>query len=1040
MTERLRQIELLYHAALEHDESGWTAFLDSACAGDEGLRREVDSLLFYSKHSEDFIETSALEILAKDLASEQCQEPARRLSAEPIQNLEGRTISHYEVISHLATGGMGVVYKARDIRLGRIAALKFLPENFSQDTYALSRFHQEVRTASSLNHPNICTIYEVGEHEGRPFMAMEYLDGQPLQQLVSGRPLETNRLLELAVEIADALEAAHSEGIIHRDIKPANIFVTQRGHAKILDFGVAKLRPRNGTEAGGLTSEERLRGLALRDAVATHAEQRDSKLTGGGVTIGTVSYMSPQQARGEKLDARTDLFSFGAVLYEMATGQQAFSGRNTSAVLRAILNERPRPPVALNPALVPDLQRTIEKALEKNPADRYQSATEMLADLTAIRDACRDDAKRKKKRGRLSALAVSLATLLVAALAYLYPRVSWSHRLTDKDTVLLADFANNTGDGMWDETLKQWLRVELDQSPYLNVMSDERVDKLLQYAGHSPNDRITPELARDLCRRASNKAILRGSISGIGSHYAIELKASDCESGEPLAEEQKEANTREEVLTKLQEAGISMRKKLGESLASIQKYDVPLEQATTPSLEALKAYSAGLRTIQTRGDNEALPLLKQAVTLDPNFAMAHAVLATVYGNLDDVAMAAEQATKAYALRERVTEREKFYIDSSYYSLVTGELEKEAEAYERWKLAYPRDPTPFHKLAYCDGFLGRYEKAAVGYGEALKLEPNDVANYIDLAGTYITLNRLDRAQSVLDDLHTRKLDHEYVLEVSYLLAFMRDDSAAMSKSLAAAESNPASQDILLSSQSDTEAFHGHLRKAREYFRMAVNSASQNGATSRASEWQVHAALWEAELGNRQRAWQLATSAVAASTTKEVPAEAAVAALALARAGDVTSAENILPDLGRQFPTDVWMNRYWFPSIQAAIELDKNNPARAIELLELAKPYELGGDPITLDTLYPVFLRGQAYLMQRNPNAARAEFEKIVEHRGRVANGVIGALVYLQLARAYALSRDVPKARNAYQKFLLLWNDADSNAPLLRQGKAEYSRLH
>jgi len=1041
MTVHLQQIERLYHAALELDESEWEAFLDIECAGDEDLRREVNSLLFYSKHSKRFIESPALETVARELAAEHGDEEASRGYSDSIQNLEGYTISHYEVISHLATGGMGVVYRAKDVLLERIVALKFLPENFAQDPYALSRFQREARTASSLNHANICTLYEVGEHEARPFMVMEYLNGQSLQQLVSGRPLETDRLLQLAVEIADALEAAHGEGIIHCDIKPANIVVTRRGHAKILDFGVAKLRPQTSVEMDSLAAKQNLRGISLMEAAAMDGENRDPALTSRGTAIGTVSYMSPEQARGDELDARTDLFSFGAVLYEMATGRQAFSGTTTAAVMRAVLMEEPKRPLELNPTLPQDLEPVICKALQKDRAARYQSATEMLADLNALKDERHIDGQRKNKLGHLSVFALgSIALLILTTLAYFYPRAPRSNYLTNKDTILLADFINNTSDSVWNETLKQWLRVELDQSPYLNILSDESVSKLLQYAGRSPNERVTPELAHELCQRAGSKAILLGSISSIGRHYVIELQAKDCENGEPIAEEQKEANSREDVLAKLQDAGVSMRNKLGESLASINKYHVPLEQATTSSLEALQAYSAALKIRQSRGDNEAFSLLKQAVALDSNFAMAHAVLATVYSNLDDAAMASEHAKRAYALRDRVTERERFYVDSSYYNMATGELEKELEVYEQWRLAYPRDPSPLHKLAYCEGFLGRYERAAAEYGEALKLEPNDVVNYIDLASTYIVLNRLDDARNVLDELQARKLEHEYTAEVSYLLAFMRDDTAEMDRLVAAADKNPESQDILLSSQSDTEALHGRLQKARELLLRAVESAKQNGQKERASEWQVHAALWEAELGDLATAQRLATTALPATERKDVPAEAAVAALALARAGDVTRAESLLQNLTRQFPSDVWMNRYWFPSIRAAIELDRNNPAQAIEILQAAKLYELGGDPITLDTLYPIYLRGQAYLMQRNSRAAVSEFEKILEHRGRVANGVFGSLAYLQLGRAYMSSSNTPKARSAYQQFLALWKDADSDALLLRQAKTEYSTLH
>src|SRR5215472_2899694 len=1041
MTVHLQQIERLYHAALELDESEWEAFLDIECAGDEDLRREVNSLLFYSKHSKRFIESPALETVARELAAEHGDEEASRGYSDSIQNLEGHTISHYEVISHLATGGMGVVYRAKDVLLERIVALKFLPENFAQDPYALSRFQREARTASSLNHANICTLYEVGEHEARPFMVMEYLNGQSLQQLVSGRPLETDRLLQLAVEIADALEAAHGEGIIHCDIKPANIVVTRRGHAKILDFGVAKLRPQTSVEMDSLAAKQNLRGISLMEAAAMDGENRDPALTSRGTAIGTVSYMSPEQARGDELDARTDLFSFGAVLYEMATGRQAFSGTTTAAVMRAVLMEEPKRPLELNPTLPQDLEPVICKALQKDRAARYQSATEMLADLNALKDERHIDGQRKNKLGHLSVFALgSIALLILTTLAYFYPRAPRSNYLTNKDTILLADFINNTSDSVWNETLKQWLRVELDQSPYLNILSDESVSKLLQYAGRSPNERVTPELARELCQRAGSKAILLGSISSIGRHYVIELQAKNCEDGEPIAEEQKEANSREDVLAKLQDAGVSMRNKLGESLASINKYHVPLEQATTSSLEALQAYSAALKIRQSRGDNEAFSLLKQAVALDSNFAMAHAVLATVYSNLDDAAMASEHAKRAYALRDRVTERERFYVDSSYYNMATGELEKELEVYEQWRLAYPRDPSPLHKLAYCEGFLGRYERAAAEYGEALKLEPNDVVNYIDLASTYIVLNRLDDARNVLDELQARKLEHEYTAEVSYLLAFMRDDTAEMDRLVAAADKNPESQDILLSSQSDTEALHGRLQKARELLLRAVESAKQNGQEERASEWQVHAALWEAELGDIATAQRLVTTALPATERKDVPAEAAVAALALARAGDVARAESLLQNLTRQFPADVWMNRYWFPSIRAAIELDRNNPAQAIEILQAAKLYELGGDPITLDTLYPIYLRGQAYLMQRNSRAAVSEFEKILEHRGRVANGVFGSLAYLRLGRAYISTSNTPKPRTAYLQFLALCQDADPDAILLPQPKTEYYTLH
>lgn len=1033
MTERFQQIEHLYHRARQLEESEWAAFLDVACYEDEGLRREIDSLLVYSKHSASFLEFPALNTLAQAMAREQSPKQADQTTTDGTQNFKPSTIiTSYEIVSHVATGGMGVVYKARDTRLGRVVALKFLPEHFSQDRWALSRFHREARTVSSLNHPNICTLYEVGEHEGRPFMVMEHLDGETLEALIASGPLDTERLVDLAVEIAEALDAAHSEGIIHRDIKPANIFVTRRGHAKILDFGVAKLESSSGGEPDPSACED----LAHEGTAGSGpylVEAGDQKLTLRGTALGTISYMSPEQARGEELDARSDLFSFGEVLYEMATAHQAFSGTTKAEVFEALLGGQPKPLVELNPALPSALERIIRKALEKDRDRRYHSAKEMLDDLEAL--SASDSTHRERRRALWSVLIVCAMSLVISTSAYLYHLRRLPPRLTDKDTVLLTDFTNHTGDSVWDDTLKQWLRVELDQSPYLNIIPDQNMTRLLRYAGRSPNERVTPELGLELCQRAASKAMLVGSIANVGRHYVIELKAVNCENEEPLAEEQKEAKTQEEVLTKLHDAGVSMRSKLGESLASIKRYDTPLEQATTPSLAALEAYTEALKAIRSRGDNEAVPWLKRAVALDPDFAMAYAHLGTTYSNLDDAAMAAENIRKAYQLRDRVTERERFFIDSSYY-ISTGELSKETEVYEQWKQAYPRDRLPYEELAYCYGYLGQYDRAVAGYRKALELDPGDVVNYVDLASTYITLDRLDEADGVLRELQRRNFEHEYVPLLSYLLAFMRDDQLEIGRLVSSATSNPASEDIIFAAQSDTEAFHGRLGKARDFLAQAIHSALQNGASGRAPEWQAHAALWEAELGNSARARRDATTALAMDGGKDV---GAVAALALARAGDAARAEILARDLSRQAPSNMRMDSYWLPSIRAAIEIDRRNPARAIHVLQIAEPYEFGGDPITSDTLYPVYLRGQAYLMEGNGKGAVAEFEKILQHRGRTANGVIAALAHLELGRAYALSSDVSKARSAYQDFMALWKDADPGALPLRQATTEYARM-
>ena len=757
--ERWKQVDELYHHALEQDEAGRGEFLQKACAGDEELLHEVESLLAYQKQSEKFIESSAMQVAAKALANSET-----RPMYEPAA---GQTVSHYLILEKLGQGGMGVVYKAEDVRLGRAVAVKFLPQRLARDPQALERFQREARAASALNHPHICTIHDIGTHEGQPFIVMELLRGHNLKELIhAGRgtgvpaplsaPFSTERLTELAIQIADALEAAHSNGIIHRDVKPANIFVTETGQAKLLDFGLAKLTPGHG--AGSPASLAELRGSQGQGTGQGPAADvrtdsggmakpvgkstplvNSSSFTESGMTMGTISYMSPEQARGEELDNRTDLFSFGAVLYEMATGQQAFSGGNAAIIWSALLSQSPVAPTDLNHLVPPELERIISKALEKNRDMRYQSAADMRADLKRMqRDTDSGRAspavgfrsygqEERARRARVfKGWALSLAALAlvgVAALtAYFRMRHQTSSPLTSQDSIVLADFTNTTGEVVFDDTLKQALRVQLEQSPFLNALSEERVSQTLGYMGRPRDTRLTEPIAREVCLRTESKAMLLGSIASLGSHYVLNLNAVDCQSGDSLGAELAEADSREHVLRALGEAATKMRARLGESLASIQRYDAPVEQATTPSLEALQAYSMGIKKVTSEGDAAAVPFLVRATELDPKFALAYAHLGNTYANLNEATRGAEGMRRAYELRGRVSEKERLYIDSTYYGRATGEMEKAVQVCELWKQTYPRDVAPHTWLANIYQILGQYEKGLAESREVLRLRP------------------------------------------------------------------------------------------------------------------------------------------------------------------------------------------------------------------------------------------------------------------------------------------------------------------------------
>jgi tetratricopeptide (TPR) repeat protein/predicted Ser/Thr protein kinase len=979
---RWRRVRELFDDIVERDPAERLARLGVTCEGDPELRREVESLLAHDEAPDDTIENIVAEAAQDAVAGD------GRHGTSPVPAI----IGHYHIIQKLGEGGMGEVFLAEDTTLGRRIALKLPATPLATDADARARLLREARAAATLNHPHVCVVHDVGEGpDGRPFIAMEYVEGETLAARITRGRLPPEEVIKLGREAADALQEAHAHGVVHRDLKPSNIILTPHG-IKLLDFGLASV---------------------ARDPLL--AREPDA-----GAFMGTIRYMSPEQARGEELDHRTDLFSLGVLLYEAATGRLPFDGDTPRAVRTATLEATPAAPTRIASDLPAGFDRIMARALAKNRDERYRTATELGADLARL---------GSRARRAWIVWAVAAAALVAVAIYALVAGLTMSRPAEaphEKQTILVAGFSNTTGDPSFDGTLREVLMEQVQQTPFIRVFPEAGVRETLRLMARAPDEPLTPPIAKEIAVRRGIPAWIAGSIAPLGNHYVVSLVATSSMSGDVLARERVEVERKAQVLAALGRLTVQLRLKLGESASTIQKFSTPVEQATTASLDALKAYALGAEQSR-RGDYPtAASLFQRAVQIDPDFALAHQAFARdeLNSNYSDRVVAA--ATRAFELRARVTAREQASIVVFYHRSVTGDLDQAIAAASMWKRTYPSEWRPYHALADLYWSIGAYEKALEAAREAVRLNPDVAAAYSNLAGALYALERFDEAREVYRQAMARGFDAPEYHVFLWRIAFLTGDEEGMRQHADwAASSSTWALNILALSP----ALQGRWRESQA--RTAQTAAlfdarGMQGLASRAMSYEaVDAALFGDCAASRRP--------VARVLSSQMDEEQAEAILVLALCGERERALRLGEALRMRRPLDTKINRIWLPSIRAAVALERGNPAQAIEMLRVAAPYDGAAES------WPIYIRALALLRAGAGVEARAEFEKILSHPGWMFWPPFGPLSHLGRARAAAMTGDVETASRAYQDFFTLWRTADADLPVLVDARREYARL-